>query len=186
MIELKEKTYVDSAPNRAVKEMVSLQKKLGLGDPTVASKSVKKTYKGFHKLLETFKLIENPNDYFFNLNHPATGAVLPKYGIIRLDKNRKQMRFTVNSRTGGEFRANIPLMPKSISALCAKVKEIAPSIVFSLILEPNWQRQPNKIPQGDPVVVGRLGSEYFEIGRWDGDAEAILETIKYKKAAPGA
>lgn len=161
----------------AIQRALQMQRDLGLGDSSRACANLlegcraAKNVKLLHKA--GFEFIEEPKEADFPRFHASTVSLpeAPKYAMVKLGTGTKDITC---STPKGSFSANLPIMPITVLEMAARVKEITPDAEFHLIMEPEWK----KLPQKDPVLVARVGADYWiEVGHWGSDADAIKSIL---------
>lgn len=162
-------------------KVINLQKELGLGDPSEFVKGFNLKSKEKDYLLENFRKVEDPIKKYPLLNE-KTFQKLPQYGTVQLIKDRTKISCKVvktdrwrNIQTTESYEAAIPLIPATLLELCRRVKNNVGNAKFYMVFEPSWKLVGSKtIPlRKDPVILARLDNDWFELGRYDKDANFI-------------
>lgn len=161
------------------------QRLLGLGDPTLASASVKLSFREIvakaqaNELAEIFTPVKSPDGIFPRAEtYNDRFKSLPEIVVCQLRSGTTHARCSVGRVawwSGKNYEAPIPLMPIALLELVSRAKGICPDAEFHIVMRPCWQN----VPQLDPVLLVRvpLANEYFEVGCWDGDQELLKSLI---------
>lgn len=176
------------------------QKALGLGNPEVASRSLKTALKAVMGAQEANNLakvgnvqyIEDPTasiDLFEVVSNQTTFTNSKRYKeapelvICKLTGETKEVLCTL-SDNNTQKKAAIPVIPAIIQEIATRAKEAAPNAEFFTAFMPSWEPAPMK----DPALLARIKdshnntAHWFMIGdAWGGDKELVSEHLITRK-----
>lgn len=124
----------------------------------------------------SFDKIEEAKLVLINLGKPKPASRIDKLlQLVGLNTNSNPA-FIETLCSWTRYRADLPVAPKAVRALCRRAQEIMSGADLYTLYLPQWQPQPNL----DPIwLIGDHKKGWlFEIGRSGGDGEVIEEMLQ--------